>query len=138
MEDSEYDASEQFKRAFIQPRIIQDWYANDSALLQSFLQRTERYRPPAAVSQHWAQLLQEQQVVEEQEAVSKRQVELRNIRVHIERFHKDVAREAARQQAKLDKQTTRSGGGGSSKTKSTRHCDFLPTQFATDVVSWNA
>lgn len=52
MDKESYQRSEEFKLNHIQPRVLQDWYANDAHLLNNWLRFAERFRPSREVILH--------------------------------------------------------------------------------------
>lgn len=50
MSSEEFQSSEHFKRDSIQPRIMQDWLADDASLLHEWLCFAERFRPTKQVN----------------------------------------------------------------------------------------
>jgi len=50
MDQEAFQRSEEFKMNHIQPRVLQDWYANDAHLLNNWLRFAERFRPSHEVN----------------------------------------------------------------------------------------
>lgn len=90
MDDVEYATSEEFARTRIQPRIQQDWYENNAALLTEWLQKSERYRPPRTVADTWVSLYAEQVRRIQEDLPARRETELRRVTEAIAAFERNV------------------------------------------------
>lgn len=144
MDAAEMTVSEAFTRERIQPRIMQDWLANDSLLLTDWVMLSERYRPPLAVADEWSALHAQEIERVAETADGLREAALRRILKSIGDYEKNYPIWEAYKASK--QHFLRPSRGGDNKGHRIRHThvpapeelkctSFLPARFATDIVS---
>lgn len=103
LDPEEFEASEEFKNTHIRPRIVQDWYANDSFLINEFVQFCEKFRPSAEVVDQWQSLLQAQLDANEKESLKSAVSYKNRVGRIIRDFHEAVEYAAWRKEQKQAK-----------------------------------
>lgn len=153
MDDEEFSASEEFNKNFIQPKILEDWYANDSALLLEYLRFAEQFRPSLNVAQKWMDHFKfERQERAKHDEIFHR-LSLERIERSIQRFKDNIIalqrhnEEIARYKELVQQHKTNPlsevptfdwRAHKSSAPQPLKHKLFLPRNFATELVSvWN-
>ena len=142
MDDEEFAVSEEFNRKFILPKILEDWYVNDSLLLTDFLRNLEQYRPPRVVADTWMELLAQTREVAEQERENLHELGVRRVEKNIEIFNEKAVAFLRHERAKKNKllhKEMRPRGRGQVNNPAPaplamKHNLFLPSRFATELV----